>query len=248
LRNTVLAAVASAVGLIGFQYINEIGTTFSDVLSGILANFIFFWCLRMPTAFLELYIAKRHSRSWILWPHGLATLVGLIYIASIEANPGRQPMFHHVVSIEAATVGLSFYLIFALLLMIPVSIAILVMNVSAKRTGTVNAYPVFEPVTALRQANKNSGIKFRIARLSRKPGRDAAALAVSIITAIAGLVQGLDVRDIGRTALALIAGTAGLYVLSKLPNVRQTDDDNASSQPSAVGKHSKPNPAETSEL
>ena len=235
LRNTIFASVASIIGSIGFQYIIHVGTTFSGFITGLLAAFIFFWCLRTPAALLELYITKRHSRRWVFWPHGLAMAAAVLAIAGNEANPGRSPMFHHVLSIQAATVGLLYYLICALVFLIPVSIAILIMNVMASRAGRDNASPSLKP----HQAIGDLSIRAHFARLFRTPSRDAAALAVSIVTAIASLVQGLDIRDIGRTVVALAAGAAGLYALFKLPNVRQNSNETISQQLRAGGKHSK---------
>jgi hypothetical protein len=237
LRNTIFASVASIMGSIGFQYIIDTGTTFSGFVTGILAAFIFFWCLWTPAALLELYITKRHSRHWVFWPHGLAMAAAVIAIAGNEANPGQSPMFRHVLSIQAATVGLLYYLICALAFLTPVSIAILIMNVMASQTQRDSA----SSTTKYHQAAvSNLSVRAHFARLHTTPSRDAAALAVSIVTAIASLVQGLDIRDIGRTVLALAAGAAGLYALFKLPNVRRSSNETTSQQLRAVGNHSKP--------
>lgn len=227
LRNTIFAAVASIIGPIGFKDLANPGTTFSGFVTGVLAAFIFFWGLRVPTALLELYITKRHSRRWIFWPHGLALGTAVVAIAGNEANPGRSPVFRHVLSIQAATVGLLYYLICALAYMILATIVILIINLVPSRTGTGSSPSrVAESVTATSpQAVTNRGVRSRIARVYRTRNRDAAVLAVSIVTAVAGLVQGLDIHDIGRTILALAVGATGLFWLYKLPNTKKASDE-----------------------
>lgn len=101
---------------------------FLGLFTDVLASFILFWGLRAPAALLELYITRRHSRHWILWPHGLAMITTVVAIAGNESDPGHSPMFRHVLSTQAATVGLLYYLIFAPALLIPVGIAALIMN------------------------------------------------------------------------------------------------------------------------
>jgi hypothetical protein len=238
-RSTIFAAAACVIGSFGFEYVNNLGTTFSGIVLGVLVAFIFFWCLRTPAALLELYITKRHSRRWIFWPHGLAMVAAIIAIAGNEANPGRSPLFYKVASIQAATVGLLYYLICALVFLILTAITILIINVIASPTETASASSAQKSPLTSHQGSSKLSTRSRIARLYRTPSRDAAALAVSIITAIASLVQSLDIRDIGRTALALAAGAAGLYALFKLPSIRQSSNKTTSQQLRAVGKHSK---------
>jgi hypothetical protein len=240
LRNTIFASVASIIGSIGFQGIAKVNSaTFSGFITGLLGSFIFFWGLRTPAALLELYITKRHSRRWIFWPHGLAMVTAVIAISGNESNPGQSPMFRHVLSIQAATVALLYYLICALALLIPVGIAILIINVMTNRTGRDSASTAPKPaLVSSGQAISKLNIRSHITRLYRTPSRDAAVLAVSIITAIASLVQGFDIHNVGKTILAFAAGTAGLYALSRLPNVRQ-DSTTTSQHVRAAGKHGK---------
>ncbi len=239
LRSTVFAAAASVMGAIGFQYIGKLDTTFSGVVTGVLVAFIFFWCLRTPAALLELYITKKHSHRWTYWPHGLAMVAAIIAIAGNEANPGRSPIFRNVLSVQAAAVGLLYYLMCALAFLFLSSITILIMNVIASHAGKGSIFPAPRSPATSHQVTSSPGIWSHIGQLYRTPSRDAAALAVSIITAIASLVQGFDIRDIGRTALALAAGAVGLYALFKLPNVRQNPNETTSHQLTAMGKHSK---------
>jgi hypothetical protein len=235
LRNTIFAAVASIIGPLGLQNVAKSGSSFSGVVTGVLAAFIFFWCLRIPAALLELYVTRSHSRRWITWPHGIAMVIAIVAIAGNEQHPGRNPMFHRVLSIQAATVGLLYYLILALALLILVSFTILIVNVAtAHRRGTAgSAHASSSPMPDVAREHR---VRTYIARLYRTPSRDAAVLGISIITAIASLIQGLDIHDIGRTVLALAAGAAGLYALVKLPNVQPNRKEQAQ-EAKAIGKH-----------
>jgi hypothetical protein len=75
----------------------------------------------------------------------------------------------------------------------------------------------------------------------RVPSRDAAALALSITTAIASLVQGFDTRNVARTAIALLAGIAGLYLLRRLPEVPRVSEE---TKPEGESNYDRPNKVE----
>jgi hypothetical protein len=237
LRNTIFAAVASIIGPIGFQDASpKLAHTFAGFITSVLGAFVFFWCLRIPAAVLELYITKGHSRRWTFWPHGLAVVVAVVAIAGNEARPGKTPMFRNVVSIQAATVGLLYYLILGLVFLVVASIAVLVMDLTVSRARRDAVHP--SRSSTLPETVSKHRIRSHISRLYRTPSRDATVLSISIITAIAGLVQSLDIHHIGRTFLALASGALGLYLLYKLPNVRQGCNETESLQARTVGKHS----------
>jgi hypothetical protein len=227
LRTTIFAGVACIVGATGDEnFSNPSKTnpnTFSNFVTAVLVGFIYFWGLRVLAALLELYITRRHSRRWTFWPHGLALATALFAIAGNEAHPGHSPLFHKVVSIQAATLGLFYYLFCALVYLIIASIAILIIELLArwKRRGRPSVVPESASGAAPQATTASDSIRSRIVRLYKTRNRDAAVLALSIVTALASLIQGLDVHDIARTALALAAGIAGLYGLYKLPNAEK---------------------------
>jgi hypothetical protein len=240
LRNTIFALVACALGPAGFQDAINIKHTFADLVLAVLVAFIFFWCLRIPASLLELYITRKHSRRWIFWPHALAVVTTIVAIAGNEQRPGKSPMFRHVVSIQAATVGLLYYLILGLAFLCVAAIAVIVIDLTG-RTRKGNAS---HPASAgqFQSGDKRNHLP-RMLGPYKAPSKDATVLAISIVTAIASLVQGLDVRDIGRTIVALAVGAMGLYALYKLPNARKGPTDRDSRQQRTTGRHSK-NPSD----
>jgi hypothetical protein len=88
-------------------------------------------------------------------------------------------------------------LILGLVFLAVASIAVLAMNLTVSR-AIRDAVPLSGSGTLPETVSKHS-IRSHISQLYRTPSRDATVLSISIITAIAGSMQSLDIHDIGRT-------------------------------------------------
>jgi uncharacterized protein YoxC len=215
--------VASIVGAIGTQASLSLGNTYAGFTSALLVAFIYFWGLRVPAAFLEIYITKGHRRRWVLVPHALGLGLALFAIAGNESHPTNNQPFQKVASVQAVSIALFYYLICALAFLILTSIVMLTINLVTPRKWEVRRSTPESAEAGATQVTADNGFRSRIARIYRTQNRDAAVFAVSITTAVAGVVQGIDLHDIARTIWALALGVVAVYVLSRLPNVAKGD-------------------------
>ncbi len=205
-RNSILAVAASVIGAVGFQPIAKERTEFASLVVGFVAALFYFWTLRVPAALLELYITRTRARRWIYWPHGIAAATVVFSVAGDNAHLSHGDSFVNLLTLQAATFALLEYLLCALVFLLLVAAVVLIQHRFARRKGI--------------DADGRSGEPAVVQRTNRRhktPSRDAAVFALSITTGIAGVVQGFDIHNAGRTILALAAGAAGLYFLYRLP-------------------------------
>lgn len=223
-RNSILAVAASVIGAVGFQSMTKERTEFASLVVGFVGALFYFWMLRVPAALLELYITRTRSRRWIYWPHAIAAAIVVFSIAGDNANLYRGDSFVNLLTLQAATFALLEYLFCALVFLLVVAAVVLIKHRVAVRRWIDADGGGWEPATV-----------HRTNRRHKAPSRDAAVFALSITTGIAGVAQGFDIHNAGRTILAFAAGAAGLYFLYRLPGL---PSDAKETRLSATPRHS----------
>ena len=206
-RNSVLAVAAAAIAAAGLQSITKERTEFASLVTGFLVAAIYLWILRTPAALLELYITRTQNRRWIYWPHGGALAIVIMSIAGDNGHRYPGDKFSNLLTLQAATFGLLEYLFCALFFLLPTAVVVLV------------KCRVFNSKIDAGAASERRPPDSHATRRRKAPSRDAAVLALSITTGIAGVAQGFDIHNIGRTILAVAVGAIGLYFIYKLPTM-----------------------------
>jgi hypothetical protein len=240
-RNTVFAVAVSILGSIGLlSYVHE-KSLFSAIVTSFLLFFIYAWCLRIPASLLELYLGKCGRRLWIYLPHCLAAGIVVVAAAGNSGSPRNAGVYRNAWSLQAVTFYFIAYLMCALVLLVLSAVTLSVLRKTRKDASPASTGA---PNGSHRRPEEriwgHLGLKSVPGLQHGPPSRDAAVFALSLMTAIAGTVQAVDLHDPGKTIFALVIGGISVYVISKLPTAGNRTDrhEGSSNEQSRTGNES----------
>jgi hypothetical protein len=158
-------------------------------------------------------------------PHCLAGGIVLVAAAGNSGNPRNAGVYRNAWSLQAVTFYFIAYLMCALALLILSALTLSVFRKIRKRSSRAsNGAPSGSHRRPGGRVSGHLGLRSVPGLQHGPPSRDAAVFALSLMTAIAGTVQAVDLHDPGKTIFALLIGGISVYAISKLPTAENRAD------------------------